>query len=73
LLITDIVMPEMNGKELAQLLLEIVPGIKYMFSSGYTADTITHHGILDEGANFLEKPYSVNGLGSKVREVLGQT
>jgi two-component system, cell cycle sensor histidine kinase and response regulator CckA len=73
LLITDIVMPEMNGKELAQLLLEIVPGIKYMFSSGYTADTITHHGILDEGANFLEKPYSVNSLGSKVREVLGQT
>ncbi|MDR3568166.1 MAG: PAS domain S-box protein [Syntrophobacteraceae bacterium] len=70
LLVTDVVMPEMNGKDLAQRLKEIKPGFKTIFMSGYTANVIAHHGILDETINFLQKPFSVNALLEKVRDVL---
>jgi PAS domain S-box-containing protein len=73
LLITDLVMPEMNGKDLSTLLVKMIPGLKCLFVSGYTADAIAHHGILDEGVNFLEKPFSVQGLAHKVREALGRS
>jgi two-component system, cell cycle sensor histidine kinase and response regulator CckA len=72
LLITDVVMPEMNGRDLAKNLLSIYPGIKRLFMSGYTANVITHHGVLDEGVHFIQKPYSIRDLAAKVREALDQ-
>jgi CheY-like chemotaxis protein len=70
LLLTDVVMPEMNGKELAKLVDKIKPGLKCLFASGYTANVIAHHGVLDEGINFIQKPFSMQDLAAKVREVL---
>ncbi|MEI7989517.1 MAG: PAS domain S-box protein, partial [Chloroflexota bacterium] len=72
LLITDVVMPEMNGRDLASKLLAISPGIKIMFTSGYTANVIAHRGVLDQGVNFIQKPYLIKDLAAKVREVLTQ-
>jgi CheY-like chemotaxis protein len=70
LFITDVVMPEMNGRELADRLLEIRPGMKHLFMSGYTADVIAHRGVLDEGINFIQKPFSLKDLAVKIRDVL---
>jgi len=70
LLLTDVVMPEMNGRDLARLLKEMIPGLKCLFASGYTADVIAHHNILDEGVHFLEKPFSMKSLATKVRDAL---
>ena len=70
LLITDVVMPEMNGRDLAKLISDIKPGLKCLFTSGYTANVIAHHGVLDEGVHFLQKPFSMKDLASKVREAL---
>lgn len=70
LVLTDVVMPEMNGKDLRERLAAIKPGFKTIFMSGYTADVIAHQGVLEEGINFLEKPFSVQSLLEKVREVL---
>lgn len=70
LLMTDVVMPEMNGRELAKQLLCRHPGIKRLFMSGYTANVIAHHGVLDEGVHFIQKPFSKEALAAKVREVL---
>ena len=72
LLLTDVIMPEMNGKELAGRLEERWPGLLTLFMSGYTANTIAHHGVLDEGVNFLQKPFSQEIMAMKVREVLEQ-
>ena len=71
LLVTDVVMPEMNGRDLARKILSLYPGIKRLFMSGYTADVIVHQGVLDEGVHFISKPFSVKGLADKVRETLG--
>lgn len=70
LLITDVVMPEMNGQALAQKLTTACPGLKCLFMSGYTADAIARHGVLDEGVHFVQKPFSVQEIGEKVREIL---
>ncbi|WP_319588964.1 PAS domain S-box protein [uncultured Desulfobulbus sp.] len=70
LLITDVIMPEMNGKELARRIEMIRPGIRVLFISGYTADIISPHGILSPDIHFLEKPFSARSLRKKVREVL---
>lgn len=70
LVITDVVMPEMNGKELVRRLLEILPNIKHLFISGYTADVIEHQGVLDDGVNFLQKPFLFKDLAKKIRQVL---
>jgi DNA-binding NtrC family response regulator len=70
LLVTDVVMPEMNGRDLAKNILSIYPNLKRLFMSGYTANIIAHHGVLDEGVNFIQKPFSREQLSVKVREVL---
>jgi len=70
LAITDVVMPEMNGRDLAECLQALSPGLKIMFMSGYTADVIARRGVLESGVNFLQKPFSIHDLATKVREVL---
>ena len=72
LLITDVVMPEMNGRDLAKNLLSLYPNLKRLFMSGYTANVIAHHGVLDEGVHFIQKPFSRKDLAAKVREALDQ-
>ncbi len=70
LLMTDVVMPEMNGKDLACKLLSLHSDLRCLFVSGYTSDVIAHHGVIDEGVHFLQKPYTAQVLSRKVREVL---
>jgi CheY-like chemotaxis protein len=70
LLITDVVMPEMNGRDLAQKLIALCPQIKCLYMSGYTGDIIAEHGLLDAGILFIQKPFSMQALGAKVREAL---
>lgn len=70
LLITDVVMPEMNGRDLASCVLSLYPGMKRLFMSGYTADVIAHQGVLDEGVDFIQKPFSMQALSRKLRQVL---
>ncbi len=70
LLITDVIMPEMNGKELKEQLDALKPGMKAIFMSGYTANIVAHRGILEEGLHFLQKPFAPFTLAKKVRDVL---
>jgi signal transduction histidine kinase len=70
LLLTDVVMPQMGGKELAEKLKTLRPDIKVLYTSGYTDDAIVHQGILEHGTYFLQKPFSLKTLSHKVREVL---
>ena len=71
MLITDVVMPKMNGLDLARQLQALYPGLRCLFMSGYTANVIAHHGIL-QGINFIAKPFSSKEIAAKVREVLAQ-
>jgi PAS domain S-box-containing protein len=70
LLITDVIMPQMNGRDLSARIEAIRPGLPCVFMSGYTANVIAHHGVLEEGVHFLQKPFSADELAAKVREVL---
>jgi two-component system sensor histidine kinase EvgS len=70
LLVTDVIMPGMNGKELATRLQANRPGLKCLFMSGYPSDVIAHHGILEEGINFIQKPFSMNEISTKIADVL---
>ena len=70
LLVTDVVMPEMNGRQLAEALQVRFPGLKTLFVSGYTDDKIVQHGVTDAGVNYLQKPFSPRGLARKVRDIL---
>lgn len=70
LLLTDVVMPEMSGKELHAQIAKLNPDIRVLFMSGYTANIIAHRGILDEGVQFIQKPFSLQALAEKIRHVL---
>ena len=70
LLLTDVIMPGMNGRELAQRIAEIRPNVKILYMSGYTENVIGHNGMLDAGIRLLQKPFNLRDLKSKVREVL---
>jgi two-component system, cell cycle sensor histidine kinase and response regulator CckA len=72
LLMTDIVMPEMNGRELEQHIQKSNPGIRCLFMSGYTANVISHHGVLDKDVHFIQKPFTLKDMAIKVRETLDQ-
>ncbi|MDA8135704.1 MAG: ATP-binding protein [Desulfobacteraceae bacterium] len=70
LLIADVIMPGMNGRDLAKAMTLLYPGLRCLFMSGYTANVIARHGVLDKGINFIQKPFSIQALSIKVREVL---
>lgn len=72
LLMTDVVMPEMNGRALAKKIMTLYPDIKSLFMSGYTADVIAHQGILDPGVQFIHKPFSIKDLAAKVRAAMDE-
>jgi DNA-binding response OmpR family regulator len=70
LVLTDVILPDMSGRQVADALRSARPGTRVLFMSGYTDDAISHHGILDPGMHFLEKPFTTDSLLRKVREVL---
>jgi two-component system, cell cycle sensor histidine kinase and response regulator CckA len=70
LVITDVIMPEMNGRDLTEHLVAIKPGMKCLYMSGYTANIITNQGVQDERVCFIQKPFTKNELEAKVQEAM---
>ncbi|MFH2064365.1 MAG: response regulator [Pseudomonadota bacterium] len=73
LLVTDVVMPQMNGRDLWKKIAAVRPEIRTLYMSGYTSNVIAHHGVLEEGFHFLQKPFSIHTLAAKVRDVLDES
>jgi len=71
-LVTDVIMPGMNGRELAGQLLRFRPNVSALYMSGYTADVIAHHGVLEKDVHFIQKPFSKMGLATAIRTALGE-
>lgn len=72
LVVTDVVMPKLSGRELADQLRSLRPASKVLFMSGCTADTVVHHGVLDEGIEFVQKPITPDALLRRIRDVFGR-
>ena len=72
LLITDVIMPDMNGRDLHEQVALVFPELKTIFMSGYTEDVINYHSILETDVNFIQKPFTVSDLAAKIHEVLNQ-
>jgi DNA-binding NtrC family response regulator len=72
LLLSDVVMPGMNGKDLQARIEELIPGVRTLFMSGYTADVVANRGVLDEGVSFLQKPFTPRDLTRRVRQTIDQ-
>ena len=70
LLLTDVIMPGLNGRDLATRLADLRPGTRVIFMSGYTDDAVTRHGVLEPGSAYVQKPFTPDGIARKVREVL---
>ena len=68
--VTDVVMPDMNGSELYRRLKESYPALKVLYTSGYTQNVIVHNGSLNEGVNFIQKPFAVHDFAGKVEEII---
>jgi two-component system, cell cycle sensor histidine kinase and response regulator CckA len=73
LLMTDVIMPEMNGRDLAKSIMERYPGIRMVFMSGYTADVIARKGLLNREIHFIQKPFSLTDLGRMLSETRDST
>ena len=69
-MLTDVVMPGMNGRDLARRVAELRPEVKVLYASGYTDDAIFRHGVLDDGSRFISKPFAPGELRRKIREIL---
>jgi DNA-binding response OmpR family regulator len=73
LLLTDVVMPRMSGGNLARILRDRQPGLRVLYMSGYTEDQVGHHGRIEDGAAFLQKPFQARELAERVRTMLDAT
>jgi len=70
LMVTDVIMPKMSGREVARRMEHMRPGMKVLYMSGYTDNAVVHHGILDEDLRYIQKPFTPEDLAFKVREAI---